>query len=200
MYKHIHYQPIYIESGRFPWACINKSMRYNWVNQLHLIRDTEIEKKLSNEQLTKWIMCSREYMWLNWGVLCQKHKSMAGTSNYIPQYLWDVVTCACLCYTHSTCGCDYLRLPLMHVSGPTLLNWRSKTVLGQIKNFCCIVFTQSNFCMNYMKQIAMLFVRKHFSCQENVRHSKFVMTASIVHTTCMPAASTIRIDHRLGHG
>ena len=28
----------------------------------------------------------------NWGVLCQKQVSWAGTSNYIPQYLWDVIT------------------------------------------------------------------------------------------------------------
>ena len=26
-----------------------------------------------------------------WGVWCQRHLSRAGTSNYIPQYLWDVI-------------------------------------------------------------------------------------------------------------
>ena len=29
---------------------------------------------------------------MKWGALCQKQVSRAGTSNYIPQYLWDVVT------------------------------------------------------------------------------------------------------------
>ena len=31
-----------------------------------------------------------------WGLTgCQKQVSRAGTSNYIPQYLWDVITCPC---------------------------------------------------------------------------------------------------------
>ena len=34
----------------------------------------------------------------NGGVLCKKQVSRAGTSNYIPQYLWDVITCPCLWY------------------------------------------------------------------------------------------------------
>ena len=33
-----------------------------------------------------------------WGVLRQKQVSRAGTSNYIPQYLWDVITCPCPWY------------------------------------------------------------------------------------------------------
>ena len=33
-----------------------------------------------------------------WGVLCQKEVSRARTSNYIPQYLWDVITCCCPWY------------------------------------------------------------------------------------------------------
>ena len=40
------------------------------------------------------------------GVLCQKQVSRAGTSNYIPQILWDVITCPCPWYLllvkHST--------------------------------------------------------------------------------------------------
>ena len=30
--------------------------------------------------------------WYIWGVLCQKQVSWAGASNYIPQYLWGVIT------------------------------------------------------------------------------------------------------------
>ena len=33
-----------------------------------------------------------------WGVLCQKQVSKTGTSNYITQYLWDVITCPCPWY------------------------------------------------------------------------------------------------------
>ena len=33
-----------------------------------------------------------------WEHLCQKQVSRAGTSNYIPQYLWDVITCPCPWY------------------------------------------------------------------------------------------------------
>ena len=32
------------------------------------------------------------------GVLCQKQVSRAGTSNYIPGILWDVITCPCPWY------------------------------------------------------------------------------------------------------
>ena len=32
------------------------------------------------------------------GVLFQKQVSRAGTSNYIPQYLWDMITCPCPWY------------------------------------------------------------------------------------------------------
>ena len=34
----------------------------------------------------------------NWGFVCQKQISMTGTSNYIPQILWDVITCPCPWY------------------------------------------------------------------------------------------------------
>ena len=32
--------------------------------------------------------------------VCQKQLSRAGASNYIPQILWDVITCPCLRYLH----------------------------------------------------------------------------------------------------
>ena len=34
---------------------------------------------------------------------CQKLVSRAGTSNYIPQYLWDVITCPCPWFWGSAC-------------------------------------------------------------------------------------------------
>ena len=49
-----------------------------------------------------------QFWLINWGVLCQKHISRARTSNYIPQYLWDVITCLCPWYLlliqHSSIG------------------------------------------------------------------------------------------------
>ena len=36
--------------------------------------------------------------WYNWGVVCQKQVSGAGTSNYSPQILWGVITCPCPWY------------------------------------------------------------------------------------------------------
>ena len=33
-----------------------------------------------------------------WGRVCQNQGSKVGTSNYIPQYLWDVITCPCPWY------------------------------------------------------------------------------------------------------
>ena len=39
----------------------------------------------------------RTYIETLW-MLCQKLVSMAGTSNYIPHILWDVITCPCLWY------------------------------------------------------------------------------------------------------
>ena len=33
-----------------------------------------------------------------WGLVCQKQVSTAGASNYISQYLWDVITCPCPWY------------------------------------------------------------------------------------------------------
>ena len=33
-----------------------------------------------------------------WGLVCQRQVSRAGTSNYIPQILWDVITCPCPWY------------------------------------------------------------------------------------------------------
>ena len=38
------------------------------------------------------------YAWCISEVLLQKQVSMAGTSNYIPQILWDVITCPCPWY------------------------------------------------------------------------------------------------------
>ena len=38
------------------------------------------------------------YYKIIWGLVCQKQVSRARTSNYIPQYLWDVITCPCPWY------------------------------------------------------------------------------------------------------
>ena len=48
-----------------------------------------------------------------WGVLWQKQISRAGTSNYIPQYLWDVITCP---------GPWYLLLPQLTQYIPRIMH------------------------------------------------------------------------------
>ena len=45
--------------------------------------------------MAQWTLLSGNALRAEWRVLCQKHASRAGTSNYIPQYLWDVITCPC---------------------------------------------------------------------------------------------------------
>ena len=46
-----------------------------------------------------WLLFTWSYHFLytvdrnNWGVFCQKQMSRTETSNYIPQYMWDVITC-----------------------------------------------------------------------------------------------------------
>ena len=42
------------------------------------------------------ILVHRKYR--KWGVFCQKQVSRLGTSNYISQKLWDVITCPCPWY------------------------------------------------------------------------------------------------------
>ena len=56
--------------------------------------------------IRKEILVSLSWWWMyalvNWliiaRVLCQKQISRSGTSNYIPQILWDVITCPCPWY------------------------------------------------------------------------------------------------------
>ena len=51
----------------------------------------------------RWILrVLRNSWWVIhiWEVLCQKQVSRAGRSNYIPHYLWDVITCPCPWYLH----------------------------------------------------------------------------------------------------
>ena len=47
---------------------------------------------------TGWINATG--MEIIWGLVCQKQVLRAGKSNYIPQYMWDVIICPCLWYLH----------------------------------------------------------------------------------------------------
>ena len=57
---------------------------------------------------------SVNYVYIIWEVLFQKQVSRAGTSNYIPQILWDVITCPCPWYLllaqHSSYFLNYSRV------------------------------------------------------------------------------------------
>ena len=49
------------------------------------------------------------------GVLCQKQVSRAGSSNYIPQHLWDVITCCCPWYILPSQHSSAQHYPLLSV-------------------------------------------------------------------------------------
>ena len=63
--------------------------------------------------ITLWGLLPMTHMHM-WWIVCQKQVSRAGTSNYIPQILWDVITCPCPWY-----------LPLAHTSSYNLIcKWK----------------------------------------------------------------------------
>ena len=55
----------------------------------------------------------------NWGVLCQKQVSRTGTSNYIPQTLWYVITSPCCWYLLLAQHIIILRIYSYHIEGLT---------------------------------------------------------------------------------
>ena len=67
---------------------------FNVIFNLHIIDDLR-RRDLTIIRDTYWYLQPYRHFA---GVLCQKQVSRAGTSNYIPQYLWDVVTCPFLSY------------------------------------------------------------------------------------------------------
>ena len=61
-----------------------------------------------------------------WSVLCEKQVSSAGTCNYIPQYLWDIITFPCPWYlllaqhsSYDSLCAEYISIYLYipHISG-----------------------------------------------------------------------------------
>ena len=56
------------------------------MNVLVIIMVTQNAKKPTNSKMLRQVNAVS-------GVLCQKRVSRAGTSDYIPQILWDVITC-----------------------------------------------------------------------------------------------------------
>ena len=53
-----------------------------------------------------------------WGLASQKQASRVGISNYIPQYLWDVISCPCHLYllpAHKSSIEVYIILVLTHI-------------------------------------------------------------------------------------
>ena len=68
-------------------------------DQKHIFLNNNMEFNLCNPRI---VFGSNEWSPLNWDydkhkliwrLGCQKQVSRAGTSNYIPQYLWDLITC-----------------------------------------------------------------------------------------------------------
>ena len=72
-------------------------------------------------------LCLNELIWypfllpscaVTWGLVCQKQVSRAGTSNYIRQTLWDVITCPCPWYLLLAHRFSYDLLRIHGCSGP----------------------------------------------------------------------------------
>ena len=68
--------------------------------------DLRLKKRLSKQPWGWWFDTPSCSLWrhcndsfvptaLNWQPGCQKRVTRAETSNYIPQYLWDVIICPC---------------------------------------------------------------------------------------------------------
>ena len=58
---------------------------------------------------------------------CQKQVLRAGTSNYIPQYMWDVMTCVCPWY-----------LLLAHTSPIAMGVSNTSQELDELLSLCCV--------------------------------------------------------------
>ena len=63
------------------------------MNVLVIIMVTQNAKKPTNSKMLRQVNAVS-------GVLCQKRVSRAGTSDYIPQILWDLITCPYPWYLH----------------------------------------------------------------------------------------------------
>ena len=75
--------------GRDKWLHAKVSMACYYLS-LSIIFNKE-ECNINTQRLTFHDITTS----MKWGASCQKQVSRAGTSDYIPQYLWDVITCPC---------------------------------------------------------------------------------------------------------
>ena len=69
------------------------------------------------------------------GLLCQRQVSRAGTSKYIPHYLWNVMTYSCPCFWHTSphilmSACSHAWLTFQHMSA---LRFRDTWGVDEIK-------------------------------------------------------------------
>ena len=70
---------------------------------------------------------------LKWGLVCQKQVSRAWTSNYIPQYLWDVITCPCpwsLILAHTSSSGNKLLVSFSYTKGESYVWDNYRVVLN----------------------------------------------------------------------
>ena len=96
-------------------------------------------------QLGYWICYA-----CNWGMMCQKQGSRAGTSNYILQYLWDVITCPCPWYLLLTtlqnsvaCSCVLSLVYVKYFTNTLLMPW-STNILSDADLAPCYPCGQSD--------------------------------------------------------
>ena len=71
---------------------------------------------------------SHELLWhvARRGLVCQKQVSRTGASNYIPQILWDVITCPCPWYLRLARKSLYIQLTGWEPEHGTARRWKQR--------------------------------------------------------------------------
>ena len=88
--------PFWVESTGHLWILHSKDQ---WTGNFNVIPDVSMNKLSKRQSSFRWF----ETPWPDdahvfpsiYGCYRHKHVWRAGTSNYIPQILWDVITCPC---------------------------------------------------------------------------------------------------------
>ena len=81
----------------FSWSMIAYITDTGWIRH-HWIKNCVINQSICNAICSLFQHNHAQKSPFEWGILYQKRVSWAGTSNYAPQILWDVITCPCPWY------------------------------------------------------------------------------------------------------
>ena len=103
------------------------------------------------QQRTWWLrwelgIVTRSYHDRIWGRVWQNQVSRAGTSNYIPQILWDVITCPCPWYLLLTQKSIYIiRITFINPLGPSDAIWRRRSWSTRVQVLACCLPAPSQY-------------------------------------------------------